>query len=61
MIQDKQATEEELKLMSQYGITHERKSVYFYQGHKYDKLDDAIRYARHSLAHTKSSASASTE
>ena len=59
MIQDKQTTEEDLKLMSQFGITHERKSVYFFQGHKYDKLDDAIRYA--SLAHTKSSTPTSTE
>ncbi len=61
MTQDEQSSEEEQKSMAEYGITHEKKSVYFYRGHKYDKLDDAIRYARHSLAHTKSSASASTE
>jgi len=45
MNHDKQSSEEEQKLMVQYGITHEKKSVYFYQGHKYDKLSDAIRYA----------------
>ena len=50
MNNDKKASEEELKLMTQYGITHEKKSVYFYQGHKYDRLSDAIGYARKSSA-----------
>jgi hypothetical protein len=50
MTQDMQCSEEEQKMMVQYGITHEKKSVYFYQGHKYDRLSDAIRYARDSLA-----------
>jgi hypothetical protein len=61
MNQNKQATEEELKLMSQYGITHETKSVYFYMGYKYDKLKDAILYARDSSDHTQHPASSSTE
>jgi hypothetical protein len=61
MNQDKQATEEELKLMTQYGITHEQKSVYFYQGYKYDKLTDAIRYARVSSARTGNSTSTSSD
>lgn len=53
MTQDEQASEEEQKLMSEYGITHEQKSVYFYRGHKYDKLSDAIRYARDGLDRTR--------
>jgi len=50
MIQDEPASEETLKLMKQFGITHEEKSLYFFQGHKYDKLSDAINYARVSSA-----------
>jgi hypothetical protein len=46
MNHDKPASEEELELMAQYGITHESKSLYFFQGHKYDKVSDAIRFAR---------------
>ena len=46
MIPDTQITEEELKLMTQYGITHVRKTVYLCKGYKYDKLSDAISYAR---------------
>jgi len=59
MTQDMQCSEEEQKLMVQYGITHEKKSVYFYQGHKYDKLSDAIRYARDSLAREQTTVSTS--
>ena len=59
MTQDMQCSEEEQKLMVQYGITHEKKSVYFYQGHKYDKLSDAIRYARDSLARKQTTVSTS--
>jgi hypothetical protein len=49
MNNDIQATEDEQKLMAKYGITEERKSVYYYQGYKYDKLGDAVRYARERL------------
>ena len=61
MNQDKQTSEEEQKSMAEYGITHEKKSVYFYQGHKYDKLSDATRYARASLARTPTTASVSSD
>ena len=61
MTQEMQGSEEEQELMVQYGITHEKKSVYFYQGHKYDRLSDAIRYARDSLARTPTTASISAE
>jgi hypothetical protein len=60
MTQDKQSSEEEQKSMAEYGITHEKKSVYFYQGHKYDKLSDAIRYARDSLARAANTVSTSS-
>ncbi len=39
-------TKEDEELMEQHGITLEQKSVYCYRGHKYDKLEDALRYAR---------------
>ena len=61
MNRDKQATEEENKLMAQFGITQENKSVYFYQGHRYEKLGDAISYARLNLARTPSKAPKSTD
>ena len=48
MNQDNQVTEEERKLMAQYSITHENKSVYFFKGYKYDRLSDAITYAKKS-------------
>jgi len=49
MTQGEQSSEEAQKLMAEYGISHEKKSVYFYQGHKYDRLSDALRYARDGL------------
>lgn len=39
-------TEEEKELMERYGITVERKSVYFFKGYKYEHLKDALNYAR---------------
>ena len=50
MNKDKQISEEEQKLMKQYGISHEKQSVYFYEGHKYSKLGDAVRYAKECFA-----------
>ena len=61
MTQEMQGSEEEQELMVQYGITHEKKSVYFYQGHKYDKLSDAIRYASGSSARTPTTVSTSPD
>ena len=52
MTEDKQPSEKEQKLMAEYGITREIKSVYLYREHKYDRLSDAIRYARNGLDHT---------
>jgi hypothetical protein len=59
MNSNKQTTEEEKKMMAQFGITQEFKSVYFYEGHRYEKLSDAIGYARHNLAHTQTAVSGS--
>ncbi len=38
-------SEEETRLMDKFGITFETKSVFHYQGHKYERLDDAVKYA----------------
>jgi len=46
MKQVKEETEEEMQLMAQYGITSETKRIFFFQGHRYDKLADVLRYAR---------------
>jgi predicted N-acyltransferase len=38
--------EEEKELMNQYGITSEAKTVFHFQEHKYDRLEDAVSYAK---------------
>ena len=42
-------TEKENELMKIYGITAETKTVYFYDKYKYDKLSDAVQYAKITL------------
>ena len=37
--------DDEKKLMQAYGIQFARKNVYSYKEFKYERLDDAIRYA----------------
>jgi len=37
---------EEKQTMQAHGITCAPKNVYFYKGFKYDRLDDAVRYAK---------------
>jgi hypothetical protein len=39
-------TEQQRKLMQQYAITSEEKTVYHYMDFKYDKLDDALVFAK---------------
>lgn len=34
------------ELISSFGIDCEVKTVYFFEGYKYDKLKDAVRYAK---------------
>jgi len=43
------------KMMDQYGITFERKLLYsfFYKGFKYEKLGDAVKYAKIQTAREK--------
>ena len=38
--------EENEKLMRLYGIAVEQKTVYLYEGHKYEHLKDALNYAK---------------
>jgi hypothetical protein len=43
---NREPTEEEKRLMKRYGIEAELKTVYRYEGHTYEHLDHAIRYAK---------------
>ena len=38
-------TEEDRKTMEAHGITCATRNVYFYKEYKYERLDDAVRYA----------------
>jgi len=38
--------EDERKLMLEYGITTETRSVFLFQGYRYERLSDAVNYAR---------------
>lgn len=40
------SAKEELALMAYYGITSERKLIYHYKQHRYQKIEDAVNYAR---------------
>lgn len=37
--------EKDKQTMGAHGITCESRNVYFYKEYKYDRLDDAVRYA----------------
>jgi hypothetical protein len=39
-------THEEKQLKDQYGITYKEKMVFYFQGHKCERLDDAVNYAK---------------
>ena len=43
---NREPTEEQKRLMEQYGIEAEPKTVYHYKGHTYERLEHAIRYAK---------------
>ena len=45
-------TDEEKKLMDQYEITCETKTIFHYRGHRYDRLDDALNYAKKEMVAT---------
>ncbi|BDX05008.1 hypothetical protein [Planctobacterium marinum] len=38
--------DQEQSIMSHYDITRSIETVYHFQGHKYQKLDDAVAYAK---------------
>ena len=42
----REPTAEEKRLMAQYGIAAESKTVYRYKGHTYEHLEHAIKYAK---------------
>ena len=39
-------TEEEVLLMEKYGVTFQQRTVFCYRGHKYERLKDALDYAK---------------
>ena len=39
--------------MKAHGITSATRTEYFYKGYKYDRLDDAVRYAEIESARTR--------
>lgn len=43
---DPEPTEDERRLMAQYGIEAEPKTVYRYKGHTYEHLGHALSYAK---------------
>ena len=38
--------ESDKKLMQDYGITSEQRTVFFWKDYKYEKLADAVKYAK---------------
>jgi hypothetical protein len=39
-------SEQDKTLMAEYGITSSLKTVYFYKEYRYDRLSDALNYAK---------------
>ena len=39
-------TDDEKQAMARYGITHEIKNLFHFRGYRYDRLEDAISYAK---------------
>lgn len=48
--------DDDKSLMEHYGVTAKESTVYMYLGKKYDKLQDALNYAKIVTARKKSSA-----
>jgi hypothetical protein len=38
--------DEDQRTMDEYGITSEPKVIFHFQGHRYDRLSDAVNYAK---------------
>lgn len=47
-------SEEDKKVMEKYGITHEQRTVFFWKDYKYERLVDAVNYAKLASVKTKS-------
>ena len=39
-------SEQDEVLMAEHGITSSSKTVYYYKGYRYDRLSDALSYAK---------------
>jgi len=39
-------TDEDELAMAEYGITSETKLIFHFEGHRYDRLSDAVNYAK---------------
>jgi hypothetical protein len=39
-------TDKDERTMEKYGITSETKVIFHFQGHRYDRLSDAVNYAK---------------
>ena len=46
MIKSSELTEEDKVLMDQHNITSETRTLFYSDGYKYDKLKDALSYAK---------------
>ncbi|MEZ5501708.1 MAG: hypothetical protein R3E50_03255 [Halioglobus sp.] len=46
MIKSTTISEEDQLLMAQYHIRAETRTIFYSEGYKYDKLQDALNYAR---------------
>ena len=46
-------TDEEKRAMDQFGITCEKKMIFHFQGDRYERLDDALNYAKKASRWTK--------
>ena len=42
-------TEEDKRTMDKYGVTCETKTIYHFEGHRYDRLSDAVDYAKKTI------------
>ena len=46
-------SEQDKTLMAEYDITSSPKTVYFYKEYRYDRLSDALSYAKSDTKHTE--------
>ena len=46
-------SEEDKKVMEKYGIKCEQRTVFFWKDYKYERLADAVNYAKLASAKTK--------